>query len=79
VVAAVLPAATTVVPSVRALAVVAMQVRSGRVLRRKEPRWQMVVSTTGGPAGDEAATTTLASMTTVFMAVMKHAPAVALL
>jgi hypothetical protein len=56
-----------------------MRVRNGRALRRRAPRRQMLVSSTGGLARDGAAATTLGSTMTVFMALMKHAVAVELL
>jgi len=61
------------------LAVIAMRVRNGRALRRRAPRRQMLVSSTGGLARDGAAATTVGSTMTVFMALMKHAVAVGLL
>ena len=72
-------AATTFDPSVRASSVIAMRVRNGRALRRRASRRQMLGSSTGGLAGDGAAATTWGSTMTVFMALMKHAVAVALL
>jgi hypothetical protein len=60
-----------------------MRVRSGRVLRRREPRRQKLarvdVTSTDGPALGEAVATTWGSVLTVFMALMKHPVAVELL